>query len=430
MGLWGKIAGAFSGKDSRAGPLISLRRVGRPVWTSRNYRGFALEGYSQNVVANRSIRLIAENVAAIPFLLYDAAGNELETHPFLAVLRQPNPWQSGPELIDAFVSYLKIAGDAFLEEVDLDGTIRELYALRPDRMKPIAGRRGYPMAWEYCVDGIAKARFDMDKLPGEQLPILHVREFHPLDDWLGLSPFEAAAFAIDVHNAAGAYNKALLDNSAAPSGALVYDGGEEGGNQLTDDQFNRLKSQFEDRHQGPKNAGKPMLLEGGLKWEAMGMTPKEMEFVIAKREAAREIALAFGVPPMLLGIPGDNTYSNYKEANRAFHRQTILPLADKTCAAITNWMQPTYPGLRLGYNVDGIDALSTEREEAWKRVQDADFLTTDEKREATGYEPYEPDDAKPGGKIMVPGTMMPLDEAGFQPGGPEPVIPPVVPPGA
>ena len=418
MGWMDRIKGALSRKDSAVAPLIAMRNLGRPVWTSRNYRAFAKEGYSQNVVAYRCIRMIAESAAAVPLLAYEGDA-ELSEHPFLKVLARPNPWQSGPELVDALVSYFKLSGNGFLEAVSMDDEIRELYALRPDRMKAIAGRRGYPMAWEYSVDGTAKHRFDMDLMPDQQLPILHVREFNPLDDWSGLSPVEAAAFAIDVHNAAGGYNKALLDNSAAPSGALVFEGGEDSDGALTDDQFSRLKAQFSEKHTGPANAGKPLILEGGLKWQAMGMSPKDLEFVSGKREAAREIALAFGVPPMLLGIPGDNTYSNYQEARAALYEETVLPLVDKVCEAISNWVQPTYAGLRIGYDVDAIEALSPRRSAIWDRVKGADFITTDEKREAVGYGPYKPTD-KPGGAILVGGAMLPLDEVGFTPGGAAP----------
>lgn len=419
MGWMDRIGRAFLGrKDSAVGPMIAVRRVGQPVWSSRNYRGFAKEGYSQNVIAYRCIRIIAESAAAVKLLAYEGEA-ELSEHPFLKVLSRPNPWQSGPELVDALVSYFKISGDAFLEAVELDGNIRELYALRPDRMRAIAGRRGYPMAWEYSVDGTLKHRFDVDLLPGEQMPILHVREFHPLDDWGGMSPVEAAAFAIDVHNAAGGYNKALLDNSASPSGALVFEGGEDSDGSLSDDQFARLKAQFDEKHTGTQNAGKPLLLEGGLKWQPMGMSPKDLEFVSGKREAAREIALAFGVPPMLLGIPGDNTYSNYQEARAALYEETVLPLVDKLCEALSNWTQPTYPGLRLGYDLDAIEALSPRRTAIWDRVEKADFITTDEKREAVGYAPYKPGDT-PGGTILVGGAMLPLEEAGFSPGGAAP----------
>lgn len=419
MAIFDRVKAAFSRKDSVVAPLISVRKVGRPIWSSRKYPAFAKEGYTENVIAYRCIRLIAENVASLPILAYEGE-DELAEHPILNVLDRPNPWQSGAELLDALVSYFKLAGDGFLEAVMLDGELRELYALRPDRMAAIPGRRGYPQGWKYSVSSDSSATFDMDLLPDQQLPIMHIKEFNPLDDWMGMSPMEAAAFSIDVHNAAGGYNKALLDNSATPSGALVYKGGEDSDGVLDPDQFARLKKQMDEKHTGTKNAGKPMLLEGGLEWVTMGLTPKDMEFISGKREAAREIALAFGVPPMLLGIPGDNTYSNYSEARLAFYEETVLPLGDKILGSISNWMQPTYEGVRLGYDVDQIEALAIKREKAWERVRAADFITTDEKREATGYGPYKPDPKAPGGSILVSGTMTPLDDMDFQQGGPEP----------
>src|SRR3546814_11244339 len=104
-------------------------------------------------------------------------------------------------------------------------------------------------------------------------------------------------------NAATVWNKALLDNAARPSGALVYDPGEAGA-ALSGEQFDRLKAEMEAAFQGAGNAGRPMLLEGGLKWQAMSMTPADMDFVGLKAAAARAIALAFGVRALLLGTPG------------------------------------------------------------------------------------------------------------------------------
>jgi HK97 family phage portal protein len=120
----------------------------------------------------------------------------------------------------------------------------------------------------------------------------------------------------------------------------------------------------------------------------MSMTPKDMDFMDAKNAAAREIALAFGVPPMLLGIPGDNTYANYQEANRTLWRATILPLATRIAGALTQWLAPAFANgaaLRLAIDTDRIDALSADRTALWQRVTDAPFLTINEKRAATGY---------------------------------------------
>lgn len=138
------------------------------------------------------------------------------------------------------------------------------------------------------------------------------------------------------------------------------------------------------------NAGRPLLLEGGLDWKAMSLSPKDMDFLDAKHNAAREIALAFGVPPMLLGIPGDATYANYQEANRALWRDTILPLASRVGAALSQWLAPGYGGsLRLAVDSDRIEALSSDRAALWDRVTAAPFLTLNEKRIAVGYAPVE-----------------------------------------
>jgi HK97 family phage portal protein len=227
----------------------------------------------------------------------------------------------------------------------------------------------------------ATVRFDQNAaLP----PILHLALFNPLDDYYGLSPLEAAAVAVDTHNAAARWNKALLDNAARPSGALVYDGPD--GMVLGDAQFERLKRELDAQFQGASNAGRPMVLEGGLDWKAMSLTPQDMDFLEAKHSAAREIALAFGVPPMLLAIPGDNTYSNYQEANRVFWRQTVLPLAARVSGALTQWLAPAFGAeLRLAVDSDKIDALAGDRALLWERVSKAPFLTLNEKRTAAGY---------------------------------------------
>ena len=390
-GPWAKLAAMMGGaraplmreeKASRAGPLVALTLAGRARWTPRDYASLARESFERNAVAYRSVRMIAEAAASVPWLLYEGS-RELTDHPLLKLLENPNPHESGADLFESWYGFLEVAGNSYMELVELDGTPRELYALRPDRMKVVPGRSGWPEAYEYSVDGRSVV-FSYDPARG-RAPILHMRLFHPTDDHYGMSPIEAAAFAIDIHNAAGTWNKALLDNAARPSGALVYKGGDGAAN-LTEDQFERLKRELAENYQGAANAGRPLLLEGGLDWTAMGLSPKDMDFTEAKRAAARDIALAFGVPPMLMGIPGDNTFSNYQEANRTFWRQTVLPLVSRTARALTRWIGPRFgEGLRLGYDTDAIEALSTEREALWARVTKADFLTDDEKRAAVGY---------------------------------------------
>ncbi|HVT24449.1 MAG TPA: phage portal protein [Rhizomicrobium sp.] len=362
--------------------FLALMRGTSATWTARDYPTLAREGVMQNAVAYRCVRMIAEGAASVPFLLYDGE-HELESHPLLALLTAPNPQDSGTALFERWYAFLQCAGDAYLEAATLRGEVRELHVLRPDRMKVVPGARGWPQAYDYTVDGHT-TRIHRDA--NGFLPVLHARLFHPLDDLYGYSPIRAAATAIDVHNAGAAWTKALLDNAARPSGALIYKGPE--GTTLSDDQFQRLKSELENAYQGASNAGRPMVLEGGLDWRAMSYTPNDMDFADTRANAAREIALAFGVPPMLLGLPGDNTYANYREANLAFWRQTVLPLVARTAQDLTRWLAPRFgETLRIGYDADAVEALALERETVWDRIGNANFLTLNEKRVAAGYSP-------------------------------------------
>jgi HK97 family phage portal protein len=132
------------------------------------------------------------------------------------------------------------------------------------------------------------------------------------------------------------------------------------------------------------NAGRPLILEGGLDWKPMSWTPADMDFIAGKHAAAREIALAFGVPPQLLGIPGDATYANYREANVAFWRGTVVPLARKTAAALTGWLGARFPGTRIEADLDAVPALQPERDALWARLEAASFLSQDERRRMAG----------------------------------------------
>ncbi|TCT07635.1 phage portal protein [Aquabacter spiritensis] len=364
-------------KASRTAPLVALLAQGRPRWTPRDYASLAREGYARNAIAYRAVRLVAEAAGAVPFLLAEA-GREIDRHPLLDLLARPNPRLRQADFLEAICGHMLVAGNAYLEMVALDGVPRELHVLRPDRVKVVPGADGWPEAFDYTLDGRT-----VRIAQGEGVPaILHLAAFNPLDDHYGFPPLEAAAQALDLHNSSGAWNKALIDNAARPSGALIYGGA----GTLSDDQFERLKGELEASFQGAANAGRPLLLEGGLDWKPLALSPKDMDFEAARNGAAREIALALGVPPMLLSIPGDTTYANYAEANRALWRLTVIPMVRRIADALCGWLAPAYGGnLSLVPDLDQIEALALERSALWARVTAADFLSEDEKRAAVGY---------------------------------------------
>lgn len=370
-------------KASATGPVIAWQGAGRVAWSPRDTVSLTKSGFAGNPVGFRAVKLIAEAASALPLALQDAE-RRYELHPVLDLLRRPNMAQGQAELFEALYGQLLLSGNGYLEAVGgEDGLPLELHVLRSDRMNLMPGADGWPVAYEYAVGG-RKHRFDMGAgLP----PICHIKSFHPQDDHYGLSPMQAAASALDVHNAASRWSKALLDNAARPSGAIVYRGAD-GQGAMSEEQYSRLQDEMATYHQGAANAGRPMLLEGGLDWKPMGFSPSDMEFQKTKEAAAREIATAFGVPPMLLGIPGDATYANYQEANRAFYRLTVLPLVGRVSAAVAEFLG-RYSGERvtLKPDLDQIPALAMEREAQWSRIGGAEFLTDAEKRALLGLPP-------------------------------------------
>lgn len=364
-------------KESQAHSVLVMN-PGQPVWTPRDYKSFADEAYVKNVIAYQAINKISEAVASVRWVAFRGE-TEVTQSPALDLINNPNPMQSGREFIEAKVGYLMISGNSYDERIMVSNQPREMYTHRPDRMKVVPGPNGTPKAYIYEVNN-SRVTWTVDESGNSD--IQHMRLFNPLNDWYGQAPVEAAAYAIDQHNEAMKWLQALLQNSARPSGALVS------GEALTDEQYNRLKAQMEGQYQGGKNAGRPMLLEGGLDWKEMGLSPSDMGIIEAKHSAARDISLAFGVPPQLLGIPGDNTYSNYSEARLSFWEDTIVPLVDRIADEFTAFIGEPF-GVEIRADMDQIPAIVDKRRTLWEMVNASTVLTINEKREAMGYDPID-----------------------------------------
>lgn len=373
-----KLFGRKSGRDdarpalSRAMGYGGAARIVGGAWPA-TYEAQVRAAYERNPVAQRAVRLVADALA----------GAALEPcDPAAAALVQAR--SGGQALLATVAAHLLLHGNAYVQVVrgpaheNGGASAGELFALRPERVSVEADASGWPAAYLYRV-GERVTRLHAD-LPKPE--VIHIKSFAPLDDHYGLGALGAAAEAVAIHNAAAAWNRALLDNAARPSGALVYEPGD--GGTLSPDQFDRLRAEMDAAFAGAMNAGRPLLLEGGLKWQALSLSPAEMDFAGLKAAAARDIALAFGVPPPLLGLPGDNTYANYREAGRALWRQGVLPLADEILASLSQGLRGWFPDLRLAIDLNRVPALAEDRALLWQSVSDADFLSVDEKRELLG----------------------------------------------
>ncbi len=344
----------------------------------QSYAARVREALTRNPVASRAIRLVTESVGAAP-LKVSGGGEALA-----ALTAQPNPRETRSAFLEGLAAHLLLHGNAYVDAaIGAGGRPAELHALRPDRVTVEADARGWPAAFVYRAGETAvrlPAHGCGDAAHGGGAGVLHIRMLNPMDDHYGLGCLAAAAGAVATHNAAAAWNRALLGNAARPSGALVL----EGDGALSAQQFERLRAEMEASFAGAGNAGRPMLLEGGLKWQALSMTPADMDFAGMHAAAARDIALAFGVPPMLLGLPGDNTYANYSEANRALWRLTVLPLVSRIAEALSGWLSHWWADARVAIDKDEVPALSHDREILWAQVSAADFLSAEEKRRLLG----------------------------------------------
>jgi len=340
---------------------------------ARSYQAQFEEVYRKNPVGQRAVRLVAGMLGS---LTIDGPSTGSGQAAVELVKRDG--------LLESIAANLLLHGNAYVQLIaDGRDAPQELCLLRPERVSVISDERGWPVAYLYRAGGQVTRLQRVDALERQQ--VAHIKALHPRDDHYGMGCIEAAIAAASVHNRASRWNKALLDNAARPSGALTYETAD--GASLSAEQFQRLKEELTSEFTGSGNAGRPLLLDGGLKWQALSLTPADMDFVALKEGAARDIALAFGVPPVLVGLPGDATYANAREAGRALYRQTILPMAARILnalgAMLSDWVGP----VRLAVDTDQISELADDRAQLWGALGAASFLSDEEKRAMLGFGP-------------------------------------------
>ncbi len=401
---------AIETKASAAAAVAVHYKVGMAQWSPPDYRA-RIRAFADNPIVFRASMMIAEAVAEIePYVMIGEEEDTSPANPVVRLLQRPNPESDRFAFIRSLVAYRKLHGNGFIELVTgLRDYPAEVWALRPDRMQIIPGPTGAPLAYRYEAFGRRKD-WPVDVQIGIS-DLLHMREFNPLDDIWGQGCLSPAARAVDLHNAALTFQKSLLDNGGAPSGALKYAPQVPAGSAvpaLTEAQREALKKSLDERVGGAKNAGKPLVLDGGLDWVQFGMTMVDMQAKETKDDAARMIALAFGVPPMLLGIPGDNTFSNYQEAAKAFFRQTVLPEARHVYGTLGRWIavRSGLKNCKVMVDDDKVYALADDLRSKWERLTMQGVpLTLNELREAMGYDALAPDI---GDEIYMDGFRAPL----------------------
>lgn len=415
MGLFDNLAGLFRQQQTfqrKEAPRVMIQGGGMFAHSRRDgFKNYASEGYQQNAIVYRCVNEIANGAASIPFKVFQG-DVELEQHPLITLLDRPNPTQAGVEYFQALYSYLLLSGNSYALSSAVNNIPNELYLLRPDRVEIEPSETAIPLAYKYKINNQVVARYEAEPETG-QSEVKHFKMWNPLDDYYGLSPLMAAAVDLDQHNMIAKHNIGLLSNGARPSGALVFNPKDDSGASLmlTDSQRKQVEDDLNHLFAGSKNAGRPMLLEGDFDWKEMGMSPRDMDFLQQKHMAAKDIALCFGVPSQLIGIPDSQTYANVQEARLALYEETIIPLAKRVESDLNEWLAPSFgDNIYIQYDVDAIPAMTERRRRVYENVVSAvreGIISRNEARERLGLEPI-----TGGDEVFIAANLFPL-------GGPE-----------
>ena len=350
--------------------------------------------YKQNVIVYRCVNLVSQTASHVPWQIFTIKGGVRHLQPFhpaARLLKKPSANKGGAEFFAELISSKLLFGNSYILASGMDKMLpKELYLLPSQNTNHVI-ENGRMVAYKY-LSNVGGKLYPINPIT-RMSRVLHVKNYNPANPFTGLSCLEAAAASIEVHSMASRWNSNLLKNGARPSGALVI---KDGNGYLSDEQFERIREQLNDKYAGSASAGRPMILEGGLDWREMSISPKDMDFIESKNTAAREIALAFGVPPQLLGINGDNTYSNMQEARLALWEETLIPLLDKLSDSMTNWFSHLFgEEIIVEFDRDAISALTAKRENLWDKIASSDFMTVNEKRAFVGLSPIN------GGDVLV-----------------------------
>ena len=395
-------------EEKSSNAIRSIMQRNSATWSAREFVAFATEGYRDNPTVRACI--MAKQKAAIecPIILVNEKGEAVENHPILSLLNKPNPMQSWEKFLTQMIGSHDIAGEGDVLKIGIGQSV-ELWPLRPDWLEITTFSMGLPVTCSYTPSDT----YEESTVKQYQFSELMIwAEYNPLFRWRGLSPLYSAAYSIDTLNEYAKSNKAMLENGMTPSGVLWTD------SEVSDTSFNRLQEQFNGKYAGAKNSGKPMILDGGLKWQGMSFSPRDMEFVSGKRLSQLDVCQVLRVPPQIIGIEGSQTFANYEQARAAFYEDEVIPMVNGLLSELLGFLRKDFkipPTYKLIVDTDGITALEPRRAERNKVIDGLTSLKVDEKRASMGYAAAEGGDV-----ILVDSNKIPLDMAGAD-------IPPLAP---
>lgn len=370
------------------------------------------EGYVQNAIVYRCVNIIAQaasNVDVQVFIKNGRGDLREDTSSFVYnLIQRPNPMQGQQSFIEAAISSYFVTGNAYIIGLPFDESTKapkgrpvQAYVLAPQCVKPY-GKKYIPDGFEVDKQG-TQVKYPMQD---GKCAIAHFKNYNPTDPQVGLSPLYPAGAAVDVHNSALNWNASLLENGARPSGIFSVEG------TADEELVESVKKQMAQKHSGSGNAGKTMVLGGGMKFEQAMLNMKDMEFSQAVKDMAVLICSAFGVPFQLV-VQGESSLNNMKSAHENLYMDTVLPALQGFYDELARWLS-AIDGQEyvIKLDLDSIPALEEKRERKRKSLREdvaQGIITRDEARDAMGYEPR-------GGmadSLLIPANLIPAEVGEF-----------------
>lgn len=398
MGLLDRIQKKSVTEEYRGSNLESI--VGRVLsgvfrgGMGRSYTSQVRDGLSMNPYVYRCADLRATAVASLDPVIYDKNDEAIPNHPLMQVLMAPNPLMSWRDLVYTTQIDYSISGNTFIVPLLTILGVGELWPVSPGCVSAVETGRIFDPVSEWQV---STAGGVIDVEPSR---MIHMHTATDIDGIWGISPLEAAGLSIEQQSMARRWNVSLMANGAKPS-IVVQDP-----RHMTSTMFEEFKARLSAGHAGSEKAGSIMVLDDGKTIATAGFNARDMDYSQGVTTSAREIAIAMGVPPELVGDSANKTYSNAQEANKEFAAHTVKPQADLFYSTLTRKLAHLYPDVgRIGYDESQIDGLKGDESSIITALTSCDFMTINEKRARLSYGPV------PGGdRVLTDMSKMDIND--------------------
>lgn len=387
----------FKPKVKEAAPMSMFLNSG--LMSSLITKGDAMSLYESYVYACIDRR--AKGIANVEFKLYSISAKkevvEVVEHELLDLLYKVNPAMTKFDFMQLSVIYLDIFGASpwLLEGGKKNAVPNNLYLLRPEYLTAERNKAGQLVRYKYEI-GSQKYYYEPEE-------VIFLKNYNPTQPDKGLGIIEGARLAATHNDYIKQHNTNLLKNGARLGGALTTE------NAPSEKEIKRLKTEFANNYGGYENAYKTMLLTGGMKYEPLSVTPKDLDFIESSKMNRDEIFTIFGVNKPIMGIFDDINRASAYTAEYLFAKYTLEPMVQKYVEQLNEYLVPRYgDNLWLGFEPlakEDDAALIDARDKSWNK-----WKTTNELRAEEGLDPI-----KGGDIIYMPMSNMPMMSPDNQP---------------